>query len=102
MAKKSVATDRRQARVRRALKVVGNGRPRLSVFRSGRHIYAQVIADDEGKTLAAASSIDTDLKGNPSARRDGLAIRFWCESCDARPVLTIAQHKGSTLVEFSE
>ena len=43
MAKKSVATDRRQARVRRALKVVGNGRPRLSVFRSSKQIYAQIM-----------------------------------------------------------
>ena len=62
MAKKSVATDRRQARVRRALKVVGNGRPRLSVFRSSKQIYAQVIDDAKGVTIAAASTLEKDLK----------------------------------------
>jgi|SRR6516162_3629901 hypothetical protein len=35
---------------------------------------------------------------NPSSRRDGLAIKFWCENCSARPELTIAQHKGETEV----
>jgi len=62
MAKKSVATDRRQARVRRALEVVGNGRPRLSVFRSSKQIYAQVIDDAKGVTIAAASTLEKDLK----------------------------------------
>lgn len=64
MAKKSVATDRRQARVRRALKVVSNGRPRLSVFRSSKQIYAQVIDDAKGVTIAAASTLEKDLKAN--------------------------------------
>ena len=59
----SKSTNRRRARTRFSVKAASHGRPRLSVFRSGRHIYAQVIADDEGKTLAAASSIDADLKG---------------------------------------
>ena len=52
---------RRQQRVRTALKK--NGRVRLSVFRSGKHIYAQLIDDKQGKTLAAASSMDKELKG---------------------------------------
>ena len=56
-------TSRRRARTRFAVKASAHGRPRLSVHRSGKHIYAQVIADNEGKTLAAASSIDTELKG---------------------------------------
>jgi large subunit ribosomal protein L18 len=59
----SKTTNRRRARTRFAIKASAHGRPRLSVFRSGRHIYAQVISDVEGKTLAAASSIDADLKG---------------------------------------
>ncbi|MEI8017907.1 MAG: 50S ribosomal protein L18 [Schlesneria sp.] len=50
---------RRQFRVRNRLK---SGRPRLSVFRSGRHIYAQVIDDTTGKTLASASSLETALR----------------------------------------
>jgi hypothetical protein len=37
---------------------------------------------------------------NPSSRRDGIAIRFWCECCDAISELTIAQHKGTTEMEW--
>ena len=53
---------RRLARVRRAVKRAAFGRARLSVFRSGRHIYAQVIDDGEGKTRAAASALDKELR----------------------------------------
>jgi large subunit ribosomal protein L18 len=62
MSSKSSLVARRKARVRRSLKKHANGRPRLSVFRSGMHIYAQVIDDSEGRTLAAASSIEKDLR----------------------------------------
>ena len=54
---------RRQRRNRAKLRRVGGGQPRLSVFRSGRHIYAQVIDDREGRTLAAASSMEKELRG---------------------------------------
>ena len=54
--------DRRRRRVRTALKARASGKPRLSVHRSGRHIYAQVIDDAAGKTLAAASTLDKDLR----------------------------------------
>ena len=54
--------SRRQTRVRHQIRKNAGGRPRLSVFRSGRHIYAQVIDDRQGKTLAAASSLDKGLK----------------------------------------
>jgi large subunit ribosomal protein L18 len=54
---------RRSRRVRHTLKKASNGRARLSVFRSSKHIYAQVIDDGAGTTLAAASSLDKDLKG---------------------------------------
>lgn len=63
MAKNAVQTDRRRARVRRALKVAAGGRPRLSVFRSSKQIYAQVIDDAKGVTLASASTVDKELKG---------------------------------------
>jgi large subunit ribosomal protein L18 len=53
---------RRQRRTRHALRKAAGGRPRLSVFRSGKHIYAQVIDDLKGTTLAAASSLDEGLK----------------------------------------
>jgi large subunit ribosomal protein L18 len=49
--------ERRRRRVRTALKGAGAGRPRLSVHRTGRHIYAQVIDDGAGRTIAAASSL---------------------------------------------
>ncbi len=54
---------RRQRRTRHALRQAAGSRPRLSVFRSGKHIYAQVIDDRKGATLAAASSLDEGLKG---------------------------------------
>jgi large subunit ribosomal protein L18 len=56
--------SRRSHRVRQALKRAANGRVRLSVFRSSKHIYAQVIDDIAGKTMAAASTLDKDLKGS--------------------------------------
>jgi large subunit ribosomal protein L18 len=54
---------RRQRRTRYALRKAASGRPRLSVFRSGKHIYAQIIDDRKGTTLVAASSLDEGLKG---------------------------------------
>lgn len=55
---------RRHSRVRR--KISGTAqRPRLTVFRSNRYIYAQVIDDLEGRTLVAASSQESDLRGSP-------------------------------------
>ncbi len=62
--------DRRRRRVRSALRARASGKPRLSVHRSGRHIYAQVIDDAAGKTLASASSLDKDLKANTGATRE--------------------------------
>lgn len=54
--------DRRRARVRRAIKAAANGRLRLSVHRSSLHIYAQVIDDVQGRTLASASTLDKDVR----------------------------------------
>jgi len=65
--------DRRRRRVRTALRSHASGKPRLSVHRSGRHIYAQVIDDVAGKTVAAASTLDKDLKGKTGATKDGAA-----------------------------
>ncbi|OAG76558.1 LSU ribosomal protein L18P [Acetobacter malorum] len=54
--------NRRRARLRFQLRRKAGGRPRLSVFRSGKNIYAQVIDDERGCTLAAASSLDKELR----------------------------------------
>ena len=53
---------RRKARLRFQLRRKAGGRARLSVFRSGRHIYAQVIDDSEGRTVAAASSLEREMR----------------------------------------
>ncbi|MBX9943945.1 MAG: 50S ribosomal protein L18 [Reyranella sp.] len=63
MSDRNALFARRQRRTRYALRQAAGGRPRLSVFRSGKHIYAQVIDDRQGLTLAAASSLDKDVKG---------------------------------------
>ncbi|AGF74646.1 50S ribosomal protein L18 [Bartonella australis AUST/NH1] len=54
--------QRRAQRVRRQIKMVANGRPRLSVYRSNQNIYAQVIDDLRGCTLASACTLESDLK----------------------------------------
>jgi large subunit ribosomal protein L18 len=63
MAMKLTGRERRKFRIRN--KISGTEeRPRLSVFRSAKHIYAQVVDDGTGKTLAAASTMSPDLKGS--------------------------------------
>ena len=62
MANTRDAEQRRKARVRRAIRKAAYGRPRLSVFRSSKQIYAQVIDDERGHTLAAASSLEKDMR----------------------------------------
>ena len=59
---KLTQTQRRAKRVRRSLTKVANGRPRLSVHRSSQNIYAQIIDDVKGVTVAAASTLDKDLR----------------------------------------
>ncbi len=62
MAKSRISTERRKARVRRAIAAKAGARPRLSVFRSSKQIYAQVIDDEQGRTLASASTIEKALR----------------------------------------
>lgn len=52
-------------------------------------------------TIDGGVKIDRDVTENPSSRRDGLKIFFWCEGCGAKPVLTLLQHKGNTGVDFT-
>ncbi|MGJ8535848.1 MAG: 50S ribosomal protein L18 [Parasphingopyxis sp.] len=67
MSKRLTPFEKRRQRVRVALRRKAGGRPRLSIHRSGRHIYAQVIDDKAGTTVAAASTLDTDYKGKSGA-----------------------------------
>src|SRR6516165_2097283 len=64
--------ERHKQRARPELRRSASGRPRLSVFRSSKHIYAQVIDDTKGETLASASSLEKDLRtgGNTGANID--------------------------------
>jgi large subunit ribosomal protein L18 len=55
-------TARRTAKVRRRIRRAAGARARLSVFRSSKHIYAQVIDDQKGETLASASSLEKDMR----------------------------------------
>jgi large subunit ribosomal protein L18 len=64
MTKPNDRIERRRGRVRGALKRAAYGRKRLSVFRSSKHIYAQVIDDDAGTTLVSASSIEKPMRGS--------------------------------------
>ena len=73
MAKTKESTTRRAQRVRRQIKKVANGRPRLSVHRSSKNIYAQVIDDAAGRTLVAASTLEGDLKGSLKTGADTAA-----------------------------
>jgi large subunit ribosomal protein L18 len=81
MVKAADRFERRGRRTRHALRQVAGGRARLSVFRSGRHIYGQIIDDQAGRTLVAASSLDKDLRTSlktgadrEAAKRVGLLL----------------------------
>ena len=66
---KSSDFDKRKRRVRSRIRAVAGARPRLTVFRSNRHIYAQLIDDRAGRTLVAASTVERGLRGEGGADR---------------------------------
>src|SRR5271156_5090063 len=96
----SLQTRRRQ-RLRYQLRQKSTGRPRLSVFRSGKHIYAQVIDDAEGRTVAAASTLDKDLKASLKTGADKDAAtavgKLIAERAKAAGVLAVVFDRGSYL-----
>lgn len=73
MASKLEKVEWRRSRVRKALRAVGKLRPRLSVFRSAKNIYAQVIDDQKGVTLAAASTLEETFKKGGKSGADKAA-----------------------------
>lgn len=97
---KAKRLQRRKFRVRK--NVFGSAeRPRLAVFRSDKHIYAQVINDYEGRTLAAASTVDKEVRGDlanggniEAAKRTGRAI---AERAKAAGVTKVAFDRGGRM-----
>jgi large subunit ribosomal protein L18 len=100
MANKSRAEIRRAVHTRIRKKVRGTSeRPRLAIFRSVNHIYAQVIDDTTGHTLAAAGSLDTDLKGHEGTKvEDAKAVgRVVAERALAAGVKQVVFDRGGYL-----
>ena len=92
--------ERRKRRTRHRLRKVERIKPRLSVFRSSKHIYAQVIDELEGKTVAAASTIDKDLR--ESLRRVQTAkprrkSASWLPNARSQPVLRPSSSIGAVI-----
>jgi len=97
-AKKAVARTRRHGRVRK--KVQGTAdRPRLAVFRSNRHISAQVIDDRSGVTLAAASTYEKDLAGGATGNKEAAAKvgSLVAERAKAAGVTAVVFDRGGNL-----
>ena len=92
-------TDRRRARVRMAVRRRAGGRPRLSVFRSNKNIYAQVIDDANGVTLAAASSLEKELRGALKSGADKAAAeavgKLVAERASANGVKEVVFDRGA-------
>ena len=94
-------TLRRMAKVRRNIRRAAGGRARLSVFRSSKHIYAQVIDDQKGVTVAAASSLEKDLRGQLKTGADIAAAKvvgkLVAERASAKGVKDVVFDRGAYL-----
>lgn len=99
MAKAINNFEKRRQRNRSQLAKVGNGRPRLSVHRTNQHIYAQVIDDVKGATLAAASTLDADLKSGATSNIDAASKvgKLIAERAKAAGVETVVFDRGGFL-----
>ena len=98
MAKLDTFAKRRQ-RVRTKLRARGLTKPRLSVHRSGRHIYAQVIDDAAGRTLATASTLEKDARSTTGATVDAASAigRTLAERALAAGVTNVVFDRGGFL-----
>ena len=95
VATRGAARRKRHERIR--LHLAGtDGRPRLAVFRSLNHIYAQVIDDASGRTLAAASTVEKELKGSKSTKSEEAAVvgRLVAERAKAAGVDKVVFDRG--------
>ncbi len=90
--------DRRQARVRRSIRARAYGKPRLSVHRSSKQISAQIIDDEQGITLVAASSLEKDnrdsLKTGANVEAARLIGRQIAERAAAKGIKTVVFDRG--------
>ena len=91
---RSHARIRRHRRVRKKIRG-SSDRPRLAVFRSNRYIYAQVIDDDRGHTLAAASSLETPLRDRTlTVETAGMVGKLLAERCRRAGVENVVFDRG--------
>jgi len=99
MLRKQELFQRRRKRTRARLRELGSGRPRLSVFRSGKHIYAQVIDDDKGAVITAASSLDkearSEVKNGANKQAAGLIGKTIAERALAAGVKDVVFDRGA-------
>ena len=91
--------NQRRRRVRTAIRLKSGGRPRLSIHRSSQHIYAQVIDDTKGITLAAASSLEKDMRDASGATTSAAADvgKRLAERAKAAGVLAVVFDRGGFL-----
>jgi len=96
--KKQLARTRRHHRVRKLVRGTAE-RPRLSVFRSNKHVTAQVIDDITGRTLAAASTVEGDLRSGPTANKAAAASvgKLVAERARAAGVTKVVFDRGGNL-----
>ena len=94
-------TARRTAKVRRNIRAAANGRARLSVFRSSKHIYAQLIDDEKGETVVAASSVEKDMRGSlkTGANKDAAKAvgKLIAERASAKGIKDVVFDRGGYL-----
>ena len=103
MAKGLSLFERRRQRVRTALRAKGGSRARLSIHRTSQHIYAQLIDDAAGRTLAAASTLEKDVRSTTGATKDAASEvgKRLAERAKAAGVTSVVFDRGGFLFHGS-